>query len=96
MSASGLRAQMANSRGLWRVYVVLFGEVEWPTFEWERAEPVPTLAERAQALARLGYEVAPECCWEWTEDSEVLGDPASRVKLIAAAQVQPLPDGDTP
>ncbi|WP_367131546.1 MULTISPECIES: DUF6303 family protein [Streptomyces] len=83
-----LWAQMANSSGLWRLYVVLYGETHWPTFEWERIDRLPTLAQRERALEGLGYELVPGRCWEWTESSKVPDDPSSRAFLIAAVPVR--------
>lgn len=75
MSAPMLPAQMSNSGGRWHLYVPLTGE-QWPAHYWSSTAPVPTLAERARALA-LGFAVAGE--WTWIEDSEVYGDPATAV-----------------
>ncbi|MFE8955948.1 DUF6303 family protein [Streptomyces althioticus] len=83
-----LTAQMSNTGSAWRLYVVLYGETEWPTFRWERTGPVPTGAERRAALASLGYEVAPGAVWSWTEDSRDHGDDSTPVVLIAAIAVR--------
>ncbi|MFF7141294.1 DUF6303 family protein [Streptomyces nodosus] len=85
---TALTAQMASDGGPWRLYVVLFGESEWPTFRWERSAPVPTVAERRAVLAGLGYEVAPGARWSWIEDSKVYGDDGTPVVLIAAVDVR--------
>ncbi|MFI2423470.1 DUF6303 family protein [Streptomyces sp. NPDC018955] len=82
-----LTAQMSYTGRAWRLYVVLYGETEWPTFRWERTGPVPTLAERRRALAALGYEVAPGAAWSWTEDSRDPDDDSTPVVLIAAVTV---------
>ncbi len=83
-----LTAQMSSDGSAWRLYVVLYGETEWPTFQWERTGPVPTGAERRAALASLGYEVAPGAVWSWTEDSRDHGDDSTPVVLIAAIAVR--------
>lgn len=83
-----LTAQMASDGGPWRLYVVLYGESEWPTFRWGRTGPVPTVAERRAALAGLGYEVVPDAEWTWTEDSRDPGDDSTPVLLIAAVDVR--------
>ncbi|GAB2328030.1 DUF6303 family protein [Streptomyces variabilis] len=83
-----LTAQMSSDGTAWRLYVVLYGETEWPTFRWERTGPVPTGAERRRALASLGYEVAPGAVWSWTEDSRDHGDDSTPVVLIAAIAVR--------
>ncbi|PJM93550.1 DUF6303 family protein [Streptomyces sp. CB01373] len=84
-----LTAQMSSDGGRpWRLYVVLLGETEWPTFQWERSAPAPTIAERRTALARLGYEMAPGAEWSWIEDSKVYSDDSTPVVLIAAVDVR--------
>ncbi|WP_281155670.1 DUF6303 family protein [Streptomyces sp. HYC2] len=83
-----LTAQMSSDGGPWRLYVVLLGEIEWPTFQWERSAPVPTIAERRAVLAGLGYEVAPGAQWSWIEDSRIYEDDSSPVVLIAAVDVR--------
>jgi hypothetical protein len=84
-----LTAQMSNTGDAWRLYVVLYGVPDWPTFRWERSGPVPTVAERRRALAGLGYEVAPGAVWSWTEDSRDPDDDSTPVLLIAAVTVRP-------
>ncbi|MFJ7136344.1 DUF6303 family protein [Streptomyces fungicidicus] len=83
-----LTAQMSSDGSAWRLYVVLYGVPDWPTFRWERYGPVPTGAERRAALAALGYEVAPGAVWSWTEDSRDPGDDSTPVVLIAAVAVR--------
>ncbi|CAM5289502.1 putative protein OS=Streptomyces griseomycini OX=66895 GN=FHS37_001662 PE=4 SV=1 [Streptomyces griseomycini] len=78
-----LTAQMSNTGSTWRLYVVLYGEPDWPTRR-ERTGPVPTVAERRAALAALGYEVAPGAAWSWTEDSRDPNNDSTPVLLIAA------------
>jgi hypothetical protein len=88
-TAREFTAQMAVRRGRWRLYVVLLGTTErWPEHSFNRALPVPTFTERADALSALGFELLPGAEWTWTEDSETHGDPSSAVLLIAAAQVR--------
>ncbi|MEW2075099.1 DUF6303 family protein [Streptomyces sp. NPDC013433] len=83
-----LTAQLSSAGSAWRLYVVLYGETEWPTFRWERTSPVPTVAERRRALAALGYEVAPGSVWSWTEDRRDPDDDGTPVVLIAAVTVR--------
>ncbi|MGY3202755.1 DUF6303 family protein [Streptomyces sp. TE5632] len=83
-----LTAQMASDGSAWRLYVVLYGESQWPTVRWERSGPVPTVAERRRTLAGLGYEVAPGAQWSWTEDSRDPDDDSTPVLLIAAVTVR--------
>lgn len=83
-----LPAQMSSDGSAWRLYVVLYGETEWPTVRWDGPRPVPTVAERRHALAGLGYEVAPGTQWSWTEDSRDPEDDSTPVLLIAAVGVR--------
>ncbi|MBL3665151.1 hypothetical protein JL475_03785 [Streptomyces sp. M2CJ-2] len=83
-----LTAQLASDGGAWRLYVVLYGEPDWPTFRWERTGPVPTGAERRCVLAALGYQVAPGAAWSWTEDSRDPDGDSTPVLLIAAVTVR--------
>ncbi|MFJ3547945.1 DUF6303 family protein [Streptomyces sp. NPDC090114] len=83
-----LTAQMSSDGRAWRLYVVVYGATEWPTFRWEHAGPVPTVAERRRMLAALGYEVAPGAVWSWTEDSRGPDDDSTPVVLIAAVDVR--------
>lgn len=83
-----LTAQMSSDGSVWRLYVVLYEVPDWPTFRWERSGLVPTGAERRAALAALGYEVAPDAAWSWTEDSRDPDDDSTPVVLIAAVAVR--------
>ncbi|MGW0612682.1 DUF6303 family protein [Streptomyces sp. NPDC002788] len=89
---STLTAQMASDGGPWRLYVVVYGESEWPTVRFESG-PVPTGADRREALAALGYEVAPGAEWAWIEDSQEPGDDSTPVVLIAAVDVREQEEG---
>ncbi|WP_328342374.1 DUF6303 family protein [Streptomyces violaceus] len=84
-----LTAQMASDGGPWRLYVVVYGESEWPTVRFESG-PVPTGADRREALAALGFEVAPGAKWAWIEDSQKPFDDSTPVVLIAAVDVREL------
>ncbi|MFI1867375.1 DUF6303 family protein [Streptomyces jumonjinensis] len=85
---STFRAQMVwRADGRWHLYVVLFGVSRWAEHRFAPG-PVPTRAERSQALARLGYELVPGAEWVWTEDGERPGDDTSAVLLIAATTVR--------
>ncbi|AYC38202.1 DUF6303 family protein [Streptomyces griseorubiginosus] len=82
-------AQMSVFKGRWRLYVVLLNTTErWPEFGFDRALPVPTITERANALSMLGFELVPGADWRWTEDSDDPDNPASQVVLIAATRVR--------
>jgi hypothetical protein len=88
--AQEFTAQVSMSKGRWRLYVALLnaGAAPWPEFSFERAEPVPTFTERADALSVLGYEPIPGAEWRWTEYSDDPDDPSSPVVLIAAIRVR--------
>ncbi|MFE7231191.1 DUF6303 family protein [Streptomyces sp. NPDC057596] len=93
MSAT-FTAQMSPRKGLWRLYVVLLNTTDsWPEHDFGHGTSVPTLADRAAALQRLGYEPTTGEKWDWTEASDAPGDPASPVTLIAATRVRLL-EGD--
>jgi hypothetical protein len=86
--AGEFTAQMSVFKGQWRLYVVLLNTTErWPEFGFDRAVPVPTFTERAEALSVLGFELVPGVEWRWTEDSKDPDDPSSPVVLIAATRV---------
>ncbi|SDF30765.1 DUF6303 family protein [Streptomyces griseoaurantiacus] len=88
-TAREFTSQMAVRRGRWRLYVALLGTTErWPEHSFNRALPVPTFTERADALSALGFELLPGAEWTWTEDSETHGDPSSAVLLIAETRVR--------
>ncbi|WP_030234012.1 DUF6303 family protein [Streptomyces sp. NRRL S-455] len=89
-----LTAHMSSDGGPWRLSDVLYSETEWPTVRWESGQ-VPTVAERREALAYLGYEVAPGAEWSWIEDSQKHGDAGTPVVLIAAVDVREQ-EGATP
>nr|CAH60141.1 hypothetical protein [Streptomyces tenjimariensis] len=91
-----LTARLSNGfLGGWEVYVVLHGRrgLEWPAREFGRTAPVPTLNERAAALAALGYEVEDGAVWTWQEHTYG-GD--ERVRLFASVEVRPVQTGEGP
>ncbi|MGW3105282.1 DUF6303 family protein [Streptomyces sp. NPDC001100] len=80
-------AQMSVRDGRWRLYVALLNTTEqWP--EHRLGRTVPTFTDRTDSLSALGFEPVPGAEWEWTEDSETPGNPASPVVLIAAIRVR--------
>ncbi|MET9293829.1 DUF6303 family protein [Streptomyces sp. NPDC003077] len=86
-------AQLTSADGhRWRLFVAhLSNPAEaWPEHAWGHDTAVPTPPEREQALARLGYEVAPDDEWTWVEYSQVPGNPHSPVRLVAGIAVRPL------
>ncbi|MEV8476564.1 DUF6303 family protein [Streptomyces sp. NPDC051173] len=90
----GGRGKGATAAARWKVFVSLPGSVaNWPEHRWpaSRRYTVPTPAERAGALASLGWQVAPGETWGWSEDAgaDFHGHPAG-VDLLASVQVVPL------
>ncbi|WP_053914670.1 DUF6303 family protein [Streptomyces sp. TP-A0875] len=85
-------ARISNSfAGEWELYVVTGGpSLEWPEHFFERTGPVPTVQERADALARLGYTVVDGAVWQW---QELTDDATARVALLAALDVRPIGGG---
>ncbi|MGW2186607.1 DUF6303 family protein [Streptomyces sp. NPDC001719] len=78
----------------WRVFVSLPGLVsDWPEHGWpaSRRHVIPTVADRDEALALLGWQVEPGATWEWSEDpqSDCHGHPEV-VQLLASVRVVPL------
>ncbi|MEV0141914.1 DUF6303 family protein [Streptomyces globisporus] len=78
---------MSNSfRGEWELYVVTDGmSRDWPEHSFGPTGPIPTLQERANALAQLGFGLADDAGWEWQECPTGVMD---RVELLASANVQ--------
>ncbi|WP_225846968.1 DUF6303 family protein [Streptomyces sp. HPF1205] len=87
------RALMPYRGGRWLLFVVLLGVPlsQYPEHQWPEGTPIPTPAQRREALAALGYQAAPGAEWEWAEMSS---DPDTRdagpVELFAAIDVQPI------
>ncbi|WP_228982453.1 DUF6303 family protein [Streptomyces sp. DH12] len=64
------RARLSNTcQGEWELYVVTDGthSKTWPTHDFHRTAPIPTLGERIEALAVLGFEPVKGAEWEWDE-----------------------------
>ncbi|WP_406248268.1 DUF6303 family protein [Streptomyces anulatus] len=80
-------ARLSNSfSGEWELYVVTGGmSRDWPEHSFGRTGPVPTLQERADALAQLGYVLADDAGWEWQECPT---GAMHRVHLLASANVR--------
>ncbi|MFF0431842.1 DUF6303 family protein [Streptomyces sp. NPDC004327] len=75
----------------WELYVVdgSADAKDWPAHDFARQAPIPTLAERTEALAALGYEAAGSE-WEW---QELRNEPTDEVELLASLDVLPLAGG---
>jgi hypothetical protein len=81
-------ARLSNSfLGEWELYVVTEGtsSPDWPEHSFGRTGPVPTVQERADALAALGFVLADGAGWEWQEHPAGVAD---RVRLLAFVDVQ--------
>ncbi|MFE0797482.1 MULTISPECIES: DUF6303 family protein [Streptomyces] len=80
-------ARLSNSfDGEWELYVVTDRmSLDWPEHSFGRTGPVPTVQERVDALAQLGYVLADGAVWEWQECSTGVMD---RVELLASVDVQ--------
>ncbi|GHA64655.1 hypothetical protein GCM10010330_16920 [Streptomyces tendae] len=80
-------ARLSNSfHGEWELYVVTDRmSLDWPEHSFGRTGPVPTVQERVDALAQLGYVLADGAVWEWQECSTGVMD---RVELLASVDVR--------
>ncbi|MGW0775608.1 DUF6303 family protein [Streptomyces sp. NPDC002835] len=86
-------ARLSNTfLGDWEVYVVTDAPdaLDWPTHRFGRSAPIPTLDQRVEALAALGYAPVGGAEWEWLELSD-LGD--TRVWLFASLTVRRVDGG---
>jgi hypothetical protein len=86
------RALLSRPATRWVLVVVLMGvpSSQYPEHRWADGAPIPTPAQRRDALTAVGYQAAPGAEWQWTEmypdpDS---GDPGP-VELFAAVDVRP-------
>ncbi|MGI5196534.1 DUF6303 family protein [Streptomyces sp. CA-288835] len=60
----------STRRAYWELYVVVYGTTDpWPSYAWpvSRRHSIPTMEERRQALASLGFQPTPGAEWEWQE-----------------------------
>ncbi|MFD4025581.1 DUF6303 family protein [Streptomyces sp. NPDC058576] len=75
-----------NFDGEWELFVVTDGlSLNWPEHSFERVGPVPTVQERADVLAALGFAVADGAEWAWLECTTGVMD---RVELLASVDVR--------
>lgn len=86
-------AGLANYNfGKWEVHVAADAAFpDWPTHTFDRTSPIPTLDERAAALASLGYAIVDGARWEWMEVGA--GDIDDAVHLLASVDVHPIGEG---
>ncbi|MFJ8391622.1 DUF6303 family protein [Streptomyces sp. NPDC094144] len=80
-------ARLSNSfHGDWELYVITDRmSLDWPEHSFGRTGPVPTVQERVDALAQLGFVLADDAGWEWQECRTGVMD---RVELLASVTVQ--------
>ncbi|MEU0162193.1 DUF6303 family protein [Streptomyces sp. NPDC006261] len=80
-------ARLSNSfQGEWELYVITDRiSLEWPEHSFGRSGPVPTVQERVDVLARLGFVLPDGAGWEWRELPAGVMD---RVELLASVDVQ--------
>ncbi|MEU3000769.1 DUF6303 family protein [Streptomyces sp. NPDC006995] len=79
-----------DASGTWKLFVLTGYEPrEWPVHGFHRAEPVPTVPERAAVLAALGYAARDGAEWKWD------ATPAPRRRMFAKIPVSPLADRST-
>ncbi|WP_107428628.1 DUF6303 family protein [Streptomyces kebangsaanensis] len=87
----------STSKACWELYLVVFNSSDpWPAYTWpvSRRHQVPTVAERTEALAALGYAPAPDSEWEWQEsDTPPYHGHPTAVSLIAGISIVPLEGG---
>ncbi|MCY0920006.1 MULTISPECIES: DUF6303 family protein [unclassified Streptomyces] len=79
----------------WQLYVAMTGLVsEWPTFTWPTSSEIPSVHQRLRALTELGFTLAEDAEWEWTESTGPEYHPHPvRVLLLGSAKVRPLEGG---
>ncbi|MGY1498594.1 DUF6303 family protein [Streptomyces sp. QTS52] len=88
------RLRQNTNRAYWELYLVVYNTTEqWPAHTWpvSRRHQIPTIAERTQALAELGYAPAPDAEWMWVEDEtpDNHGHPVA-VSVFAGIDIIPL------
>ncbi|MFC8284192.1 DUF6303 family protein [Streptomyces cyaneofuscatus] len=73
--------------GTWKLFVLTGYEPrEWPVHGFNRAEPVPTVPERAAVLAALGYAARDGAEWKWDATT------GRRRRMFAKIPVRPVAD----
>ncbi|WP_405925471.1 DUF6303 family protein [Streptomyces sp. NBC_00035] len=90
------RLRGSTNRAHWELYLVVYNTTgQWPHHKWpaSRRHQIPTIAERTEALAKLGYAPAqaPAEGWMWQEGEtpDYHGHPAA-VTVFAAIDIVPL------
>jgi hypothetical protein len=84
----------STNRAHWELYLVVYNSADsWPSHQWPvaRRHQVPTIAERNDALARLGYALAPYAEWDWQESEtpDYHGHP-STLSFLGTISIVPL------
>ncbi|MFZ4206814.1 DUF6303 family protein [Streptomyces griseoincarnatus] len=92
-----------TSKARWELYIVVYNTTEmWPRHHWpvSRRHHLPTIAERTEALAHLGYAPAPGAEWEWqeTDTPDYHGHPSEpsflgTISIVPLEQAQAAEDG---
>lgn len=59
-----------GARPRWCLFVPFDSAALWPHHDWAPSRPVPTVRQRENALAELGYQPISGAEWRWTEDTE--------------------------
>ncbi|WP_030717364.1 DUF6303 family protein [Streptomyces sp. NRRL F-2580] len=91
----GTTAPERTAGPCWQLYVAQTGLVsEWPTFTWPTSTEIPSVHARQAALAYLGFTLAEDAEWEWTEHTGPDYHPhPARVLLLGSVKVRPLESG---
>ncbi|MFH9668944.1 DUF6303 family protein [Streptomyces globisporus] len=76
-----------DASGTWKLFVLTGYEPrEWPVHGFKRAEPVPTIPERAAVLAALGFAARDGAEWKWDATT------GRRRRMFAKIPVCPVAD----
>ncbi|MFD5547545.1 DUF6303 family protein [Streptomyces goshikiensis] len=91
----GTTAPERTAGPCWQLYVAQTGlVVKWPTFTWPTSPEIPTVEARQAALACLGFTLAGDAEWEWSEHTGPKYHPHPvRVLLLGAVKVRLLEGG---
>ncbi|MET9853262.1 DUF6303 family protein [Streptomyces sp. NPDC006450] len=91
----GTTAPEPTTGPCWQLYVAQTGLVsEWPTFTWPTSTAIPNVMARQAALAYLGFTLAEDAEWEWTENTSPDYHPHPEwVLLLGSVKVRALEGG---